>query len=41
MNESSYGHMNLRKSTKYKGSLPSDDALLKVFYWALANIAQK
>ena len=33
--------MSLRKITKNRGSFPSDDALLKLFYLALANIAKK
>jgi len=31
----------VRKITKKWGSSPSDDALLKLFYLALANIAKK
>ena len=34
-------NMSLRKITKNRGSFPSDDALLKLFYLALANIAKK
>ena len=34
-------NMNLRKLTKNRGSFPSDDALLKLFYLALRNISQK
>jgi len=34
-------NMSLRKVTKNRGSFPSDDALLKLFYLALANIAKK
>lgn len=33
--------MRLRKITKNRGSFPSDDALLKRFYLALANISKK
>ena len=33
--------MSLRKVTKNRGSFPSDDALLKLFYLALTNIAKK
>ena len=33
--------MSLRKATKNRGSFPSDDALLKLFYLALTNIAKK
>ena len=33
--------MGLRKITKNRGSFPSDDAVLKLFYLALANIARK
>jgi putative transposase len=33
--------MSLRKITKNRGSFPSDDALLKLFYLALNNIAKK
>ena len=33
--------MSLRKITKNRGSFPSDDALLKLFYLALANISKK
>jgi hypothetical protein len=40
MNESSNRYMNLRKFTENKGSLPSDDALLKLFYWGLPTIAK-
>jgi len=31
----------LRKLTKNRGSFPSDEALLKLFYLALGNISQK
>jgi len=31
----------LRKLTKNRGSFPSDEALLKLFYLALRNISQK
>jgi putative transposase len=34
-------NMSLRKVTKNRGSFPSDDALLKLFYLALANRAKK
>jgi transposase-like protein len=34
-------NMSLRKITKNRRSFPSDDALLKLFYLALANIAKK
>jgi len=34
-------NMSLRKLTKNRGSFPSDDALLKLFYLALKNISQK
>lgn len=34
-------NMNLRKTTKIRGSVPSDDALLKRFYLALRNISKK
>ena len=34
-------NMSLRKVTKNRGSFPSDDALLKLFYLALTNIAKK
>jgi len=33
--------MSLRKITKNRGSFPNDDALLKLFYLALANISKK
>ncbi len=33
--------MSLRKITKNRGSFPGDDALLKSFYLALANISEK
>ena len=33
--------MSLRKITKTRGSFPSDDALLKLFYLALNNIGKK
>ena len=33
--------MSLRKITKNRGSFPSDDALLKLFYLALNNISKK
>lgn len=34
-------NMGLRKITKNRGSFPSDEALLKLFYLALMNISQK
>jgi putative transposase len=34
-------NMSLRKLTKNRGSFPSDDALMKLFYLALRNISQK
>ena len=34
-------NMGLRKITKNRGSFPSDDALLKLFYLALSNISKK
>jgi putative transposase len=34
-------NMSLRKVTKNRGSFPSDDALLKLFYLALKNISKK
>jgi putative transposase len=34
-------NMSLRKITKNRGSFPSDDALLKLFYLALANVSKK
>jgi len=34
-------NMSLRKLTKNRGSFPSDDALLKLFYLALRNISKK
>jgi putative transposase len=34
-------NMSLRKLTKNRGSFPSDEALLKLFYLALKNISQK
>lgn len=34
-------NMSLRKLTKSRGSFPSDEALLKLFYLALRNISQK
>jgi putative transposase len=33
--------MSLRKITKNRGSFPSDEALLKLFYLALNNIAKR
>jgi transposase-like protein len=33
--------MSLRKITKNRGSFPSDDALLKLFYLAINNISKK
>jgi transposase-like protein len=32
--------MSLRKITRNRGSFPSDDSLLKLFYLALANISK-
>lgn len=34
-------NMSLRKVTKSRGSFPSDDAVLKLFYLAIRNISQK
>lgn len=34
-------NMSLRKITKNRGSFPSDEALLKLFYLALLNISKK
>ena len=34
-------NMSLRKLTKNRGSFPSDEALMKLFYLALRNISQK
>ena len=34
-------NMSLRKVTKNRGSFPSDEALLKLFYLALRNISKK
>ena len=34
-------NMSLRKVTKSRGSFPSDEALLKLFYLALNNISKK
>ena len=34
-------NMSLRKLTKNRGSFPSDDALLKLFFLALRNISLK
>ena len=33
--------MSLRKISKNRGSFPSEDALLKLFYLALRNISRK
>lgn len=33
--------MGLRKLSKNRGSFPSDEALIKLFYLALRNISQK
>lgn len=33
--------MGLRKLSKHRGSLPSDEALTKLFYLDLRNISQK
>jgi putative transposase len=34
-------NMSLRKITKTRGSFPTDDAVLKLFYLALSNISEK
>jgi putative transposase len=34
-------NMSLRKITKNRGSFPSDESLIKLFYLALMNISQK
>ena len=34
-------NMSLRKVTKNRGSFPNDDAVVKLFYLALRNIAKK
>ena len=34
-------NMSLRKTTKNRGSFPSDEGLLKLFYLALINISKK
>ncbi len=34
-------NISLRKITRNRGSFPSDDALLKLFYLALNNISKK
>ena len=34
-------NMSLRKVTKSRGSFPNDDAVLKLLYLALRNIAKK
>lgn len=34
-------NMGLRKLTKNRGSFPSDEALIKLFYLALCNISEK
>ena len=34
-------NMGLRKVTKNRGSFPSDDAVLKLFYLAIRNISRK
>lgn len=34
-------NMSLRKITKNRGSFPSDDALLKLFFLVLRNISKK
>jgi putative transposase len=34
-------NMSLREVTKNRGSFPSDDALIRLFYLALRNISQK
>ena len=33
--------MSLRKVSKNRGSFPSDEAVIKLFYLALGNIAKK
>jgi len=33
--------MGLRKLSKHRGSFPSDEARIKLFYLALRNISQK
>lgn len=40
-NASESVNMSLRKITKNRGSFPSDDALVKLFYLALRNISKK
>ncbi len=34
-------NMSLRKVTKNRGSFPNDEAILKLFFLALRNIAKK
>jgi len=34
-------NMSLRKVTKNRGSFPNDDAIVKLFFLALHNIAKK
>jgi putative transposase len=34
-------NMSLRKVTKSRGSFPSDDALIKLYYLAIRNISKK
>jgi len=34
-------NMSLRKVTKSRGSFPTDEALLKLFYLAIQNISKK
>lgn len=34
-------NMSLRKVTKSRGSFPSDEALIKLYYLALRNISKK
>jgi transposase-like protein len=34
-------NMSLRKITKNRGSFPSDESLIKLFYLALRNISQR
>ena len=34
-------NMILRKASKNRGSFPSDDAVLKLYYLALENISKK
>lgn len=34
-------NMSLRKITKNRGSFPTDEALLKLFYLAIQNVSKK